>query len=985
MKLKNIIWILLAASAALTTSCYESKMDWKDPYNHPSTSELPLELQEKIALYDAINTYSEAKIGVAIDFGLYINDADYRAVVNANFDEVVAGNEMKPGSLMSGSGAFNWGNTDTTIEALQTAGLTVYGHTLVWYQQAPAGYLNSLIAPQVIPGEEGTNLVKNGGFETGDLTGWTALNVGAGIEASTEAKLSGEWGIKATSSADSDSHWKLQFRADAIPVQANKTYVLSFWVKSNNTGTGRISFPDPNPVMAPNSVGELAPNQYPYMDWDGTGAKEAFDTSGAWKEIRVEVIPATDQLVLCFDLGKLPGVTYFIDHVSVIDPTAPIGEVNLMPNGDFETGDMAGWSVQNAGDGIEVREEAKRTGQWGLYAKANSASNDYWKLQFRNDAITLDPAKTYIMSFWIKGDMNAPGAGRISFPDKIMTPNEAGEPTANEYPWLDWDGTGAAAAFNVTTSWRQISFEIVPSIAEQKFSFDVGMVPDVTLYIDDVKVVDRDAAPAIVNLLSNGDFETGPNGEPDAQNAALDWVPDWTLKNNPTGIFISSDAKYQGTYGLQATSTSASNSDWNLQFNRTVEGVDPNKNYTISFMVKSNVAGKGRLSFPGDGIRTTVDGTMNNYPYMDWEGTGSEVRDFATSPSWMAIAVSFWPMSTTLSIDFDFGQLPDVTYYIDEVKLFETPAEPEPAAAAPIVARAAEQIIIEKTPEEKRAILEPVLINYITTVADHYKGKIAAWDVVNEPMNEGGTVRIGEEDLKATSTFHWAYYLGEGYAATAFKTARAADPDAKLFINDYGLESTNSAKLDGLISYMDRIEAAGATIDGIGTQMHLNINSHWEASITFDEVTGQRIESETFLARKKAIADMFIKMAATGKLVKVTELDVAIDASSSAGTGPGVDSPITPTTQQLQLQAELFEYVAKMFGQHVPAAQQYGITVWGVSDHPQQHVYWLPGDAPFLFDSAYGRKWAYKSFCDGLYGSDVSADWTYGELLEAEQ
>jgi GH35 family endo-1,4-beta-xylanase len=155
-----------------------------------------------------------------------------------------------------------------------------------------------------------------------------------------------------------------------------------------------------------------------------------------------------------------------------------------------------------------------------------------------------------------------------------------------------------------------------------------------------------------------------------------------------------------------------------------------------------------------------------------------------------------------------------------------------------------------------------------------------------------------------------------------------------------------------LIAYAKYIDAkAGKTVgDGIGTQLHLNING-----------------SDT-----TAIENMFKKLAASGKLIKVSELDVALSSSTPA-------SQISPTVDQLTQQAKRYEFVARKFTQIIPPAQQYGITIWGISDNPAEHVYWIPNDAPNLWDANYVRKPAYKGFCDGLAGKDVSTDFS-GEL-----
>ena len=111
---------------------------------------------------------------------------------------------------------------------------------------------------------------------------------------------------------------------------------------------------------------------------------------------------------------------------------------------------------------------------------------------------------------------------------------------------------------------------------------------------------------------------------------------------------------------------------------------------------------------------------------------------------------------------------------------------------------------------------------------------------------------------------------------------------------------------------------------------------------------------------------MFTTMAATGKLVKVTELDIQVGTNS-------------PTLEQYAEQAEMYRYIVEMYKNHVPKSQQYGITVWSVSDNDREHEYWIPNDGPNLWDKNYQRKHAYKGFADGLAGKDVSSEFS-GEL-----
>ncbi|GAA4262283.1 endo-1,4-beta-xylanase [Dactylosporangium darangshiense] len=110
------------------------------------------------------------------------------------------------------------------------------------------------------------------------------------------------------------------------------------------------------------------------------------------------------------------------------------------------------------------------------------------------------------------------------------------------------------------------------------------------------------------------------------------------------------------------------------------------------------------------------------------------------------------------------------------------------------------------------AQLQAAMENHITQEATHYKGKVFAWDVVNEPFNDDGTFR--------TSPFYNA--MGSAYIADALRTARAADPDAKLYINDYNTDGMG-AKSDAMYNLVKSLQSQGVPIDGVGFQGHLAI------------------------------------------------------------------------------------------------------------------------------------------------------------------
>jgi len=149
------------------------------------------------------------------------------------------------------------------------------------------------------------------------------------------------------------------------------------------------------------------------------------------------------------------------------------------------------------------------------------------------------------------------------------------------------------------------------------------------------------------------------------------------------------------------------------------------------------------------------------------------------------------------------------------------------------------------------ATLVSILQNHVTNVVSHYKGKIYAWDVVNEPLNDDGSY---VSDVFSNTIG------GPAFIAIALRAARAADPNAKLCINDYNIESS-TAKLNAYVNLVKTLQAWGAPIDCIGFESHLIVN----------EVPSQ-----------SSLEASYNQFANLGLEVQITELDIRMTLPSTS-------------------------------------------------------------------------------------------------------
>jgi endo-1,4-beta-xylanase len=219
--------------------------------------------------------------------------------------------------------------------------------------------------------------------------------------------------------------------------------------------------------------------------------------------------------------------------------------------------------------------------------------------------------------------------------------------------------------------------------------------------------------------------------------------------------------------------------------------------------------------------------------------------------------------------------------------------------------------------------IEAIMNEHIDTVVKRYAGKIKLWDVVNEPIDEDGTLRQKENK--------WFDAMGDDYIRKAFIRAHAADPAAVLRLNEYDLE-INEAKFKGVKALLSSLKDQGVPVHALGWQLHIG----WQ-----DPETPISFDSAILLARMNEIADLGIDN-------YITELDVTL--------------PITASEADYQLQKQIYKGVIKTF---LVARRHKTIVVWGLRDGDPN---WLTENHPLLFDENLEKKPAYDGVREALSG-----------------
>lgn len=522
----------------------------------------------------------------------------------------------------------------------------------------------------------------------------------------------------------------------------------------------------------------------------------------------------------------------------------------------------------------------------------------------------IDPF--YMLQYWLVNGISLKTGTKYKI--TFLCKAEGESPANIRFKLGNW-GAGAENTFEIPVGgdYKEVSFDVTPVMDSNGLFFQHGDFAG-KIYWKSIKISHFEA-PSVEIPVSVGHltFDDGQN------------LGGWGMDNAPKIV--------NGV--CEVGNNAAKENPWNAQVNYEPGFAFENgKTYHLKMKIKGSVAGEFGAGFQnpegykGCGDFPTIKVTT------DWKEV--DVATTCNGDNALRLLLNIGKYAGTLHID-DFE-----VYYM----------KPSNTKAL--------------TDEEKKNILTTALGTWIDGMMEATDGYVTSWDVVNEALSGADNDGDGKFDLQsakrgnvsaadAKNNFYWQDYLGDiDYVRTAVAAARKSfaahngDPEKlKLFINDYNLESDwdDNGKLKSLIQWIHDWEADGVTkIDGIGTQMHISCYA----------------DPNTQKSKKDHIVKMLELMAKSGKLCKISELDMGyVDAA-----GKEVKT-VDMTEEQHKEMRDLYTFVLQKYFEIIPIDKQYGITQWCATDAPKDSG-WRPGLPVGLWDLNYLRKHTYAGFAVGL-------------------
>ena len=469
--------------------------------------------------------------------------------------------------------------------------------------------------------------------------------------------------------------------------------------------------------------------------------------------------------------------------------------------------------------------------------------------------------------------------------------------------YLHWDMVGQA---HISTEWKTFEKEFIVS-AEQDgttaIAWGLGLNAT-TYYFDNISLEKYETQESITkDYVAQADFEDGIA---------------WGGWGNSSTREVVDGAGFDNSKAMKVVNPSATKETYNVQvacdfsepliagetyfLNMKVKG---NQNKVIGAAFQKTEGFSGRGDFPSISVST------------EW-------KDITTS-----VVVSGEDANRFL---FNIGHY-DGTLWFDDISIY----------------REIKGGSIPLTPEEKADTLTYALDNWIKGMMEATEGYVKAWDVVNEPMSDWPDPYELKSDPSHSKPddFYWQDYLGKDFARIAISSARQHGGEGQLlFINDYGLEGYGNNKCKGLIEMVKYWESDNKTIiDGIGTQMHVTYS----------------LDADKQKQNEEGVIGMLELLKETGKLIKITELDMGI----ADVNGTNLKTIELDFDKHMKM-ADYYKFIIKKYFEIIPVEQQYGITHWSPTDSDPENSFWRKGEPIGLWDAKYNRKPTYGGFAEGL-------------------
>ena len=922
-------WLIAAAGALLLTSCADFLETNDYPVSRPGNGEQYDYLNEYQPLKEYLDRSAHPgfKVSAALTASEFNKKEMLYALASSNFDEIVAGNAMKMSSCVDDKGNMNFSTVTAFVNAAADAGLTVYGHTLAWHSQQPNKWLNTLIADVELPKPE----------------------------------AGGNQCLKMTTAAASENTWDYQLNYTLPqPLVTGKTYNLSIKAKATN-GLDAV------PLWPCDGAGNVL-----YTGFGGLAAE------GDMTQLSLSFTATYDFKYLQFALGKLNG-DFFLDDVVLTEEGS---DENLVANGSFD--------------------EAVSLKDVGWQEDANVPGNTWWKYSWVNFSVTMESLSGGDSDFsieWVNqltnSEMNEGGSMDNFVVRESGKGDVPGTPIAGGP-----DGKNCikiTSVDNPANSWDTQFFIYTPDK-----TWAAGEAYKISFWY-------RASQEAGCETQCHGTPGNYKHWQMLPKNPTF--TPEWQFYEAEGTIPGEGDGMQAIAFNLNVSAVATdyyfADIRWSIQ-----QKVFTPTTYWVNALKNSDMTGDDFSCFvcrPGDGSGDSYGpaypgegpdgGACVKVRSIDNPANSWDTQFFIYSPDkeWAAgekYRISFdyradkpagceTQCHTTPGSYIHWAMLPSNPSFTSEWQHYEAEATiPDQGNGMKTIAfnlnvsaeantyyfanikweyeMTASSGTRPQTDEEKKDTLTYAMNLWINNMMQATAGQVKAWDLVNEAISGSGNVE-GYYDLQhATSSsengFFWQDYLGSvDYVVTAEKAARSAyaaiegtNPDElKLFINDYNLESTwdNNKKLESLIYWIGKWEAAGAKIDGIGSQMHISYY----------------VDADSQAKQKAAITRMLELMAKTGKLVRISELDMGIYDRQFGNKIPTAEV----TFEQLQAMADYYQWIIEEYFRVVPVAQQYGICQWCLTDAPASSG-WRGGEPVGLWFEDYTRKPAYAGWAKGL-------------------